>query len=272
MTSPELEAFRNALAAGDEPRVLALLDAHPSLVHARPFGEDWPVSAAELAATRCVFHRPGARAIVQALVERGAECGFQAAARAGLLDRVRALLAEDAALLDAVDEEDRTALFRATCVYGKFAEGEAVADFLLECDAELDLSSAATLGLVRAVEAALEIDPTVAQSVDAEGMTPLHWAVRPRRHRDGAVPITRLLLEGGADVHATNPTEEEMQAVHHVAEWCGELEQLDLLLEFGADVNARANRGWTPLDYARDRGREEMVAALQARGGVSGRS
>jgi len=36
-----------------------------------------------------------------------------------------------------------------------------------------------------------------------------------------------------------------------------------LLIQHGADVNAKATDGKTPLDYARDHNRDEMVELLQ---------
>lgn len=63
-----------------------------------------------------------------------------------------------------------------------------------------------------------------------------------------------------------------MQPIHHCGEWSACTEQVDLLLEHGADINALAENGWTPLDYAMDRGRKEMMNSLEARGGsVSGK-
>ncbi len=63
-----------------------------------------------------------------------------------------------------------------------------------------------------------------------------------------------------------------MQPIHHCAEWAAYTEQVDLLLQRGADINAVADNGWTPLDYAMDRGRKEMISHLETCGGrVSGK-
>ncbi len=163
-----LRAFREALVPGDPRAVVELIEGDPSLVHARPWEPDWSGAALDMVAGLCVFHRPRAREIATLLVERGADCNLQTAARCGMLQRVRAMLEADGALLDEQDDEGRTALYRATCVYGKFEEGEAVADFLLEGGAALDLFSAGTLGLLERVEQLLAASPFAAASLDPE--------------------------------------------------------------------------------------------------------
>ncbi len=57
-----------------------------------------------------------------------------------------------------------------------------------------------------------------------------------------------------------------MTPLHHVAEWSGRAGQVDVLLAHGADINAAARHGWTPVNYAVDRGREEMIAYLKQLG------
>ena len=41
-----------------------------------------------------------------------------------------------------------------------------------------------------------------------------------------------------------------------------------MLLEHGADVNARGKTGHTPLKYAKEEGHEAVVRMLEARGGT----
>lgn len=263
--------LRAALDPGDPARVRAILNEIPQLADSVPWPEYRPnTPAIEIVAAACVWHRPRKHEIAQALIEAGATCDITLAARAGLVDRVRALLDQDPNLIDFTDATGRTALYRAACVYGQFKEGEAVADLLLARGAKADLFVAATFAMSERIEELLCADESLAQAADPEGMTALHWAVRPRRTNGNQQPIrvTKLLLEAGADARATDPTQEGMQPLHHVGEWGAvHPQQADLLLDHGADINAASEIGWTPLDYAIDRSRTNIAEHLRARGG-----
>jgi len=264
--------LRDALDPGDPERIREILAEAPQLANCVPWPKHRPdTSAIEIVSAQCVWHRPRKNEIAQVLIDAGAVCDITQAARAGSVDHVRRLLDEDPGLIDFRDARGRTALYRAGCVYGKFQEGEDVADLLLERGAQPDIFVAATLAMAEQVESLLSDNSELARSTDPEGMTTLHWAVRPRRGvgTDRPVQVTELLLQAGADVHAADPQEEGMLALHHVAEWgSAAAAQADLLLAHGADVNARSENGWTPLDYAIDRSRVEIAEHLKARGGV----
>ena len=203
----------------------------------------------------CVWHRPQQTQIAGMLADAGADLDITVAARAGLVDRVRQMLDDDPSLINARDGTGRTAIYRAGCVFGRFDEREGVVDLMLERGAMLDFYVACTFCMVEDVERLLDEDASWAARLDPDGMSCLHWACRPRR-KDGAVVVTRMLLEAGADVTAANPQEEQMLPIHHCGEWAAYAEQVDLLLEHGADINAAAGNGWTALDYAMDRGRK----------------
>ena len=70
------------------------------------------------AAERVVSHRLNYRATIQKAVELGVPCDIWTAARAGLLDVVKKHIADDASLLDAEDDNGRTALQRSALIYG----------------------------------------------------------------------------------------------------------------------------------------------------------
>ncbi|MFT4511908.1 MAG: ankyrin repeat protein [Planctomycetota bacterium] len=259
---PNLHEFRDALIAGDCATVTRLLDAHPSLLTTEPWQPHWDGAPLDMVARQCTFHRPEAHRLANLLVQRGAPCDLPTAARCGLLDRAQQLLDAHPELGNAIDEQNRTAVYRATCVSGRFDEGLAVTDLLLARGAALDLFSACTLGNVKRVEQLLRADSELARTRDPEGMTALHWAARIRRNPQHAVAITQLLMTHGADVQARNPQEDQMTALHHVAEWGGSIEQADLLLQHGANLNSATRHGLTPLCYAVDRDRKDMIAHL----------
>jgi len=221
-------------------------------------------TALRRSAERVVSHRPNFRATIQKAIDSGVRCDIWTAARAGLLDEVRTKIDTDRGLLDAKDDSGRTPLQRAALIYGICNECEQVVNFLLESGANVDIFTACTYGMPDVVRAELNRDPTLV-SQRCEGSTPLNWAVRPRRNYDAAPKICRLLLDAHADVHDADEYECDMTSLHHAAEWGPKvcLQLVDLLLEAGADINAKDGQdGWTPLQYAKDRGRKEMIEHL----------
>ena len=79
----------------------------------------------------------------------------------------------------------------------------------------------------------------------------------------GSTAVVALLLDHGADVHTFNSV-----ALHN-AVYMGHLETSTLLLDRGADPNARSS--WdnrTPLTMARERGHLEVAALLLSRGAI----
>jgi len=50
----------------------------------------------------------------------------------------------------------------------------------------------------------------------------------------------------------------------HVAAYCGEKEELEILIVHGADIEAKNNYDWTPLHWAVARGHREVVELLIA--------
>ena len=71
--------------------------------------------------------------------------------------------------------------------------------------------------------------------------------------------IIRLLLEAGAD---SNAKSREGATPLHTTAFTGDLESAELLLAYGADPNATDPKGHTPLDTARDRHGAPVAALL----------
>lgn len=264
-----LKQFRDALqqGAGNPHLAHAMLHEHPGLASSRPWAPDWNGTAIEGLAGRCVWHRPHMHEIARMLVDHGAEADLPTLARCGLLKELRQRLQDDPSVIDRPDDKGRTALYRASCVYGAFSQGEAVAGELMRLGAHVDIWTACTLGLVDDVQKILAEDPGMANAMDPEGMRPLHWACRNRRNREHETEIVRRLCEAGADLEAPNPTEEGMHPLHHCAEWMSQTATAELLLKAGASIDAVAKgSGFTPLDYAIDRGRHPMISFLSEQG------
>ena len=90
------------------------------------------------------------------------------------------------------------------------------------------------------------------------GFTPLHSAVA-----DDAGEVTkdlvRMLLDAGADPNARSSTDGTPM---HTAAFTGNVPVLEMLLAAGGDANARDRKDRTPLDHARERSHAEAAAVL----------
>jgi ankyrin repeat protein len=103
------------------------------------------------------------------------------------------------------------------------------------------------------------------ETVNGNGMTALQLAAAERNAN-----ALRILAEAGAKVNAKN--EKDGFTALHYAVQDDLADDIDLnsvryLLDHGADVNALAKSGWTPLTLVPEDGRDELRALLIARGG-----
>lgn len=122
--------------------------------------------------------------------------------------------------------------------------------------AALTIWEAAALGRDARVAELLDRDPSLLNAMSPDGYHPLSLA-----SYFGAVSTARLLLDRGADVStvATNPM--NVQALH-AAVAAPSQDIVALLLEHGADPNARQHVGYTPLMGAASGGLPAMVDLL----------
>ena len=252
-----IEKIVQALEEGDVEQLVDL-DVDKTALSDEAVG-----AALRRSAKNVVWHRLNYRTTIQKVIELGAPCDIWTAARAGLLEEVRKLIADDASLLDSEDDRGCTPLQRAALIYGGCDECVQVVDFLLESGAKVDIFTASTFCMPDVVHAELERDSALVKQ-RCVGSTPLNWAVRPRRNNDAAPEICKALIASGADVHDADSRESDMTPLHHAAEWGPKicLQIVNLLIESGADINAKDQQGWTALQYAKDRGRKEMIEHL----------
>lgn len=144
---------------------------------------------------------------------------------------------------------------------------------------ELDLYEAAALGEADRVRAILAQDPEAVRTLSPDGFTPLHLAAffgRVEtvdvllRHEApvetyaeasfapvtplgsaaaaGMIDVARILLDAGADVNARG-RDGGFTALHAAAQG-GNVALAELLLERGADRDVSTDDGTTPLDLA----------------------
>lgn len=111
---------------------------------------------------------------------------------------------------------------------------------------------------IERVMALLDVDPSLLNSRDDDGMTPLNIAAF-----NGNKEIACELLKRNANI---NIGDYDNSQPIHLAAISGNVQIAELLLARGADVNAQDNNGSTPLTFAAGRRRIDMVGFLLSKG------
>lgn len=134
------------------------------------------------------------------------------------------------------------------------------AERLADAAPELSVWEAAALGRDDRLRTLLAARPDLAGALAADGFHPLSLAAF-----FAPAATVRLLLEAGADVSAASHNAMQVQALH-AAVGQRNVETVTLLLDRGADPNARQQVGYTPLMAAAGAGRDDIVSLLLSRG------
>jgi ankyrin repeat protein len=123
-----------------------------------------------------------------------------------------------------------------------------------------DIHVAAKNGDTDEVAALLSMDSRLTRTHDGDGWTPLHLAAHY-----GHADIVSIMLHNNApvDIRSTNTM---ANTPLHAALAGRRTDVSKLLIDAGADVNARQHGGWVPLHAAAANGDREMVDLLIARG------
>jgi ankyrin repeat protein len=214
---PEVERTINAILdaaeRGRADELARLLDAHPDLIDSRG-GNHQKQTALHKAAWECsgdVGTRRGQRACVRLLLERRADvrirdfgdnaCALHFAVESADFETVEMLVDAGSDVVGEGDDHQLGVLGWATC-FGSVRED--VAEYLLRHGAKLNLWSAIALDRADDVRAFVAREPSLLQarmSRSEHYRTALHHAAAKNRPT-----IVRLLLDLGADPHATDAT------------------------------------------------------------------
>jgi len=144
--------------------------------------------------------------------------------------------------------------------FARFMRREEMLEAVIVAGPPLDLYEAASLDRTHIVAELLDAQPDLLNSLSPEGFTSLHLA-----SYYGAPDVVRLLLERRADVNAFTKNFLENMPIHAAAAG-RRLAICELLLDVGADVNAKQHGGFTPLHAPAQNGDRDMVELFLSRG------
>jgi uncharacterized protein len=144
-----------------------------------------------------------------------------------------------------------------------------VRDFLLaerlRTSIPLDVFEAAAAGDAVALSGALDAAPQAIHEPSSDGWTALHLAAA-----FGTSESVRLLLDRGAAVDAVSSNAQRNQPLHAALALGRDPETISLLLQAGADPNARQTGGFTAVFSAAAANRHDLVKLLLVHGADPG--
>ena len=210
-----------------------------------------------------------------------------AAVAAGDAARVDALIAGDRSLARA-----RNAATLSVLAFARYCGQSAILDALVAAGPPLDVFEAAVIDDAARVREVVAADASLAHAYSDDGFTALHFAAYfgathameallgsgasteavtknfltnmplHAAAAGGRIDACRLLLERGADVNAK---QHGGYSVLHSPCFGNNREMAELFLAHGADPSAAADDGKTPADVASQQGNMELAALLRAR-------
>jgi len=180
---------------------------------------------------------------------------FIDAIKAGEFDRVKAMVSEDPALIDARGRTGESAIL--TAVYHRQKE---IVNLLVSRGAAMTLFEASAAGELERVERLLDESRASINAYSGDGWTPLHLA-----SFFGHAKVAELLLAHDADVTAKSRNSNGNTPLH--AALAGNHKMVaGLLIGAGGDVNAADASGWRPLHLAAANNNIDTMKSLIAQG------
>jgi cytohesin len=250
----------NAVAGAGFLELAELLVAHGALVNASDKTGWTPLLCAAV---------KGHGEMVEYLLAHGGQLDIFAASATGRLDYIVGAIARDKSVVALSAPDGQTPLHvAADCgradAAGVLLLGGAAAD-ARDDHKETPLHKAAALGRVAVVDLLLSRHADE-EAQNGSGATPLLVAARA-----GQTAVAKLLLDHGANISAKGF--HLRTALHYAASvreatttnqptTSGNVALAEVLLELGAEVDARDETGWTPLHDAARSGNQALVELL----------
>lgn len=141
-------------------------------------------------------------------------------------------------------------------MFSAYHKAEKLVSYLLERLPELDLFEAAATGQIHLVKDFIKEDPDQVNDYAPDGFTALGLAAY-----FGHTDVVALLIENGADVNQVSNNGMEVAPLH-AAVAHRHMPITKILLEHGANANARQKLGVTALHSAAHQGDSEIIELL----------
>ncbi len=177
------------------------------------------------------------------------------AVQAGDVSRMRTLLEQDSSLAGGRDAQGVSAIMHA--LYRRQSEA---LKLLLENNPRLDIFEAAATGKGERIDALVQEDPSLVHAYSADGFTPLHFACYFAEGRR-----LRNCWNEERDVAAVSRNPMHLMPLHSAAS-ARNTKAAQALLERGADVNAKQEKGWAALHAAAQNGDQATADILLKHG------
>lgn len=181
---------------------------------------------------------------------------FADAIKAGDAARVAELVDREPALV--AEAENNVSALLLAVYHGK----PDIVRLLIERGAPVSFAEACAIGDGARVKEMVGADPGIVRARSADGFPAAAMAIF-----FGHGELARWLYERGADVNAAAENEARVAPVHAAAALC-DRETMRVLLDRGADPNARQRMDFTPLHGAASRGDIAMAELLLAHGAL----
>ncbi|WP_020531549.1 ankyrin repeat domain-containing protein [Flexithrix dorotheae] len=175
--------------------------------------------------------------------------------RDGDTKKLRVILEKNPALADTKVDQGISLL-----QYAAYCRGNSTIQLIREFKKELNVFEAVSLGEIEIAGKLIDADKSLINSYSGDGFTPLGLAAF-----FGFFDLVKLLLAKGADPNLASNNQFKVAPIHSACA-ISSYEIAKLLIENGANVNARQMQGVTPLHSAAHNGEAEIVKLLLENG------